>query len=100
MPLALTLNETLSNCFEHAFPDGRTGEIQISLRYSGRTGELTVSDNGIGLSESVRPGSSSGLGLKILAVFAEQMRGQLQLSRPERGGTEIRLRFPIASSDI
>ena len=100
MPLALTLNETLSNCFEHAFPDGRTGEIQISLRYSGEIGELTVTDNGIGLSKSVRPGSSSGLGLKILAVFAEQMRGQLQLSRPELGGTEIRLRFPIASSDI
>jgi PAS domain S-box-containing protein len=100
MPLALTLNETLSNCFEHAFPEGRKGEVRVSLRCRSEAGELTVTDNGIGLSESVRPGSSSGLGLKILAVFAEQMRGQLQLARPERGGTEIRLRFPIASSDI
>ncbi len=100
MPLALTLNETLSNCFEHAFPDGRAGEIRVSLRYKGETGELIVTDTGIGLSESVRPGGSTGLGLKILAVFAEQMRGRLQISRPERGGTEIRLRFPIASSDI
>jgi PAS domain S-box-containing protein len=100
MPLALTLNETLSNCFEHAFPDGRKGEVRVSLRCRSDSGELTVTDDGIGLSESVRPGGSSGLGLKILAVFAEQMRGHLQISRSELGGTEIRLRFPIASSDI
>lgn len=100
MPLALTLNETLSNCFEHAFPEARSGEVKVSLQYEGGHGELTVTDNGIGLSESLRPGTGAGLGLKILAVFAEQMRGQLLLSRPEEGGTEIRLRFPIASSDI
>lgn len=100
MPLALTLNETLSNCFEHAFPDERGGEVHITLKYDSENGELKVSDNGIGLSESLRPGTGAGLGLKILAVFAEQMRGQLLLARPDQGGTEIRLRFPIASSDI
>ncbi len=100
MPLALTLNETLSNCFEHAFPDGRKGEVRVSLSYHGEIGELTITDNGVGLPENTRPIGTSGLGLKILAVFAEQMRGRLQLDRPERGGTEIRLRFPIASSDI
>lgn len=100
MPLALTLNETLSNCFEHAFPDERSGEVHVTLKYDGDSGELKVADSGIGLSEDVRPGTGAGLGLKILAVFAEQMRGQLLLTRPEHGGTEIRLRFPIASSDI
>ncbi|GEP43567.1 hypothetical protein BGE01nite_28580 [Brevifollis gellanilyticus] len=100
MPLALTLNETLSNCFEHAFPDERRGEVRVTLKDEGDHGELMVMDNGIGLSDSQRPGTASGLGLKILAVFAEQMRGQLVLERPESGGTEIRLRFPIASSDI
>jgi PAS domain S-box-containing protein len=97
MPLALTLNETLSNCFEHAFPGGRCGEVHVSLHHSGATGELVVSDNGVGLAEGLRPGSGSGLGLKILAVFAEQMRGKLLFSRPEGGGTEIRLKFPISA---
>lgn len=97
MPLALTLNETLSNCFEHAFPGGRTGEIQVSLHHSGSSGELVVSDNGVGLAEGLRPGSGSGLGLKILAVFAEQMRGKLLFTRPEGGGTEIRLKFPVSA---
>jgi len=100
MPLALTLNETLSNCFEHAFPGQRAGEIWTSLTFGLQMGELVVADNGIGLSESYRPGTGGGLGLKILAVFAEQMRGQLLLGRTVSGGTEIRLRFPIASADI
>lgn len=100
MPLALTLNETLSNCFEHAFPEGRRGEVHASLTFAETSGELVVMDNGVGLSESLRPGTGSGLGLKILAVFAEQMRGQLLLGKTDSGGTEIRLRFPIASADI
>ncbi len=100
MPLALTLNETLSNCFEHAFPDERRGEVHVTLKGEGEQRELMVRDDGVGLSDHLRPGTAAGLGLKILAVFAEQMRGQLLLERPESGGTEIRLRFPIASSDI
>lgn len=97
MPLALTLNETLSNCFEHAFPGGRDGEVRVSLHHIGTTGELIVSDNGVGLAEGLRPGSGSGLGLKILAVFAEQMRGKLLFTRPDGGGTEIRLKFPVSA---
>lgn len=100
MPLALTLNETLANCFEHAFPDGRQGLVRASLTFTGKQGELVVTDNGVGIPDDLRPGSGSGLGLKILTVFAEQMRGRLVLGRNDSGGTEISLRFPIASADI
>jgi two-component sensor histidine kinase len=100
MPLALTLNETLSNCFEHAFPDGRQGLVRASLTFKDQQGELVVTDNGVGIPNDLRPGSGSGLGLKILTVFAEQMRGQLILGRSDSGGTEISLRFPIAYADI
>lgn len=100
MPLALTLNETLSNCFEHAFPEGRVGQVQVSLTLGSQGGELIVSDDGIGLPEETITSGASGLGLKILGVFAEQMRGQLRLNRGNSGGTEIQLRFPIAYTDI
>jgi PAS domain S-box-containing protein len=100
MPLALTLNETLSNCFEHAFSDGRHGLVKAALTFKDNQGELIVSDNGVGIPDDLRPGSGTGLGLKILTVFAEQMRGQLALGRSDSGGTEISLRFPIAYADI
>lgn len=100
MPLALTLNETLSNSFEHAFPGEEGGEIQVTLTFSADEGHLVVRDDGIGLPAHFSSGNSTGLGLKILGVFAEQMRGQLSLGAGNSGGTEIQLRFPIAYADI
>ena len=99
MPLALTLNEALSNCFEHAYPHGRHGQITAMLHYSQGSGELVVRDDGVGLPAGFNPGEGGGLGLKILAVFADQMRGQLFVQgRPDQG-TEIRLRFPLVSPE-
>jgi PAS domain S-box-containing protein len=96
MPLALTFNEALSNCFEHAFPHGRQGRITALLHYTQNTGELIISDDGVGLPAEFQPGEGSGLGLKILAVFADQMRGQLFVRGSLDQGTEIKLRFPLA----
>ncbi|WP_346333013.1 PAS domain-containing protein [Prosthecobacter sp. SYSU 5D2] len=100
MPLALTLNETLSNSFEHAFPEAREGYVKVSLTFGANGGRLLVSDDGIGLPEGFSASASTGLGLKILAVFAEQMKGQLTFQAGNSGGTEIQLRFPIANADI
>lgn len=97
MPLALTLNEALSNCFEHAFPHDRHGQITATLAYVESCGELVITDDGIGLMTGFNPGEGPGLGLKILAVFAEQMRGQLFVQGSPDSGTEIKLRFPLAS---
>jgi len=99
MPLALTLNEALSNSFEHAFPHGRQGQITATLRYAQASGELFVRDDGLGLDPGFHPGEGTGLGLKILAVFAEQMRGQLFVQGRPDFGTEIHLRFPLASAE-
>lgn len=98
MPLALALNEALSNSFEHAFPHGRHGSITATLRYAGDTGEMVIRDDGIGLPADFHPGDSAGLGLKILAVFAEQMRGQLFVQGAPDHGTEIKLRFPMTDA--
>jgi PAS domain S-box-containing protein len=99
MPLALTLNEALSNCFEHAYPHGRQGLITAMLTYTQSSGELVISDDGVGLPAEFHPGEGSGLGLKILAVFADQMRGQLFVRGNPDQGTEIKLRFPLASPE-
>lgn len=99
MPLALTLNEALSNAFEHAYPHGRQGQITATLRYAQSSGELVIKDDGIGLPPAFHPGEGNGLGLKILAVFADQMRGQLFVQGNPDLGTEIKLRFPLGSSE-
>ena len=50
IPLGLIINELISNALEHAFPDGRVGEIRVRLIAldPGRF-ELVVEDDGVGL---------------------------------------------------
>lgn len=99
MPLALILNETLSNAFEHAFPASRRGTVTVRLELNDGVGEFDVSDDGVGLPDGFEPVIAPGLGLKILGVFADQMRGELRLSGAPEGGTKFNLRFPMASVD-
>ncbi len=95
VPLALMVNEAVTNAYKHAFPDGRRGEIAVSLEKVGYNGTgaltLTVRDDGVGLPAKGRDGS---LGLKLIQSFAQQLNGDLSLTG--EGGTTIALRVPVA----
>ena len=54
VPLGLIVNELLTNTTKYAFPDGRSGKVQISLA-QGANGDLQmhVSDNGVGKSGNI-----------------------------------------------
>lgn len=99
MPLALTLNETLSNALEHGFPDGREGRVVVRLEVEGAQARLVIEDDGVGMPDDAVAAAERGLGLKIVSVFADQMKGQLQiLGRPGQG-TRIEMQFFIAFAD-
>jgi len=60
-PLAMVLNELLTNSFRHAFPSGQTGIIEVMLEEKPRTLQLRVRDSGIGLqSDQETSGRRSG----------------------------------------
>lgn len=107
IPLGIIVNELVSNSLKHAFPRGRSGEIQIKLhrisndRTRGddkRPGScdaseflLIVSDNGIGLPENIDFRNTSSLGLQLVNILVEQIEGSIDLVRG--AGTEFRIRF-------
>jgi two-component sensor histidine kinase len=99
MPLTMGLNEALSNAFEHAFPAERQGEIRVAMGFEGERGWLSVADDGVGLSDPVAVLAEQGMGLKILALFAEQMRGKLEVVNETGKGTEVKMQFFIAFTD-
>lgn len=68
VPLGLVINELVSNSLKYAFPDDRTGKIQISLKQSSEEGKyiLIVEDDGVGFPEDVDFLNSPSLGLQLV----------------------------------
>ncbi len=99
MPLALILNEAISNAFKHAFPDDRSGTIDIKLAALDREAHLTIQDDGVGLPAGFDGSANAGLGLKVIGVFAEQMRGRVSMENITDRGLIFDLRFPIGCVD-
>jgi PAS domain S-box-containing protein len=87
----LIVNELVSNSLKHAFLDRRKGQVEVTLRSAGTDVALEVADNGVGFPANLDFRSPSTLGLKLVAIFTEQVGGTMDLTR--EGGTRFSLRF-------
>ena len=92
----LIVNELLSNCLKHAFPEFGQGEVCIGLRWAepGRL-ELFVADNGIGLPKDFEVKTARTLGLQLVSDLTTQLQGQLQVGRGR--GTLFKVNFTPAA---
>ena len=76
-PLALIINELVTNALKHAFPTGSPGRISIGLKKNGvEKLEAVVHDNGIGMSMPTG-GDNQGTGKRILESLALQLNGEI-----------------------
>jgi PAS domain S-box-containing protein len=92
IPCGLLLHELLSNGVKHAFPDGRSGTIAVTLRrQSLRTYILTVRDTGVGLPPGVDVRATASLGWRLIHLLAAQLHGTLTCESHE--GTTVTLTF-------
>lgn len=81
-PAGLLVNELVSNCLKHGFPDGRCGDVTVSLQPSSREGWwcLSVRDNGVGLPPDFEARRTQSLGLQLVSDLARQLGGTLDIS--------------------
>lgn len=88
--VARILKEALNNIAKHA----RASRVIIRLYHSSGDCLLDMEDNGIGLPpEAVDSLDGSGIG--IMSERAWCLGGRLEVCSPERGGTRLRLAFPL-----
>jgi signal transduction histidine kinase len=71
----------------------RAGSIVIDLRVTGRRLQLSVTDDGIGLSAGLAQGQP-GMGLKIMEYRARMLGGTISFEEPG-AGTRIVLAAPL-----
>lgn len=75
VPLALIVNELVTNAFKYAF-DGGEGTVHLTIHLSGpKRMRLTVWDNGNGLPKGTETSNSKSLGMKLIGVLSQQLGG-------------------------
>jgi len=81
IPIGLIINETVTNSMKYAFSGRDEGLIQIRMALSENNRiHLQISDNGVGMAENYSPGESKTLGMKLLKVFAMQLKGTIDFT--------------------
>jgi len=92
IPSGLIVNELVTNALKHAFVGREHGTIDLALQRTDDGGvRLTLADDGVGLPADLDPGASPGLGLQLVAMFAEQLDATLAVHRD--GGTRWDVTF-------
>ncbi|MCT2195142.1 sensor histidine kinase [Paenibacillus sp. p3-SID1389] len=107
MVLRMMLQPLIENALYHGiFPSERQGWIGISARRSDRFIEVSVRDNGIGISTSqtVPPiqNASTGIGLTNIRErlnFHYGVQAGLEIKSFPGEGTEVRIRLPLTIED-
>ena len=92
VPLSFILNEIISNCLKHAFPDGREGRITIQfLQDAHGRFHLVASDNGVGLPADFSLVDSGSLGLRLVQILVDQLSGEFTYR--SNGGAQFEVTF-------
>ncbi len=74
--LGLIINELVSNSVKYGFPNGKTGEISVSLKQIHDELHLIVADNGVGKNNEHGP-ESTNFGLKLVDSFIRKLKGTI-----------------------
>jgi PAS domain S-box-containing protein len=107
-PYGQVLTNLFLNAVAHAFPDGRPGSVDITVRESGKDNvEIIFSDDGCGMSLDVRRRAfdpffttrrdqgGTGLGLHIVySIVTNRLGGRLDLDSEPGRGTRIQIILP------
>ncbi|MEO1022272.1 MAG: PAS domain S-box protein [Bacteroidota bacterium] len=93
IPLALFINEVITNSFKHAFSGREKGNITVSFReLDDRTIHVSITDDGIGLLPKYR--ESKSLGMVLIKTLSQQLGGTLTIGDGKDGtGCAIELSF-------
>lgn len=99
IPLAFVLNELVSNALRHAFPGGKQGRVNLTLRKSGDdTLYISIADNGIGLPRDIDINTVESMGLKLVRqLVLHQIYGSIDVKRHK--GTEFIIQCTIQQEE-
>ena len=85
VPLALILNELITNALKYGRSPDRPCTIRVTFGTQGEDFRLSVSDNGAGLPDGFMPKSHKSLGMRAIDALARQLQGRFLVEEQEVG---------------
>jgi len=82
-PIGILINELLTNIMKYAFKEVQEGTISVIIsKFNGKI-TLIVSDDGIGIPDTVDFENHSGFGLTLIQGLVKQIKGSIEIERSE-----------------
>jgi two-component sensor histidine kinase len=78
VPIALIINELVTNSFKHAFSGVENPSITIQLKEKDAMIEFSIFDNGKGLANDIDLLKLDSLGMKLISIFSKQLKAQFE----------------------
>ncbi len=77
LPIALIVNEVITNAAKYAHPSGVAGEVKLACGM-GDDGRLNVSiaDDGVGFPDGFDPATGGGVGFRVVRALSDQLGAQ------------------------
>lgn len=91
LPCGLIISELVSNSLKYAYSKDNNNELKVSIKKYGDQFELIISDNGVGLPETLDFKNTESLGLQLVNNLVGQLDGKITLNNNH--GTEFRIVF-------
>ncbi len=91
IPLALCINELLTNSYKHAFKNNAAPAISIALKKEENLIIFKYSDNGKGLDNNLNITELNSLGFKLIIIFIKQLKATYEINT--ESGFSITLKF-------
>lgn len=91
VPIGLITNELITNSLKYAFPEDRSGIITVRLYEKDNKLNLSISDNGIGMSSDQKSALGSSFGYKLIQALVGQLQGQYSINNGNGTAVNITL---------
>ena len=93
IPVALIINEAITNSIKYAFPENRRGIIEITMHQEDTMITLIIADDGVGADLTLANAAIGSLGLKLINGLSEDLNAQINFDN--NAGTRITIVFSV-----
>ncbi|WP_323756626.1 sensor histidine kinase [Roseivirga sp.] len=94
VPIAMIINELITNSFKYAFENGKNGKIELWSEVEKDKRHIHYKDNGPGMPIESKTAESQKLGMTLIRLMVQQLNGEL-IYNGDKSGLYFIIELPL-----